>query len=405
MHKTTTKIGWQRSSMTFSLRSITTGKWLKTLHKVLALTFGIVFIAQGLTGALLSINSMMVETSPPNTTHNDSLTFGEVYDAVGNIRPHKHITFIQYHPDKSVYDVVLKEAQNSEKLVINSYSGNPVNTDKGTFFDRQWLLDIHAGKLPVAWLKPLLGIAAVAMIIVTITGIMRALPSKRILSISTRNTPAFMFSTHRSIGMIASVLLLVTAGTGVIMMFNQAIRTHVFSLMDHSPYPKPGLINTQGQLPKYQAEDINALAHAAIADIQADLGKQKAHNSSATQAQIQVSFISFPSQINQPIQVRMRQDNSWHRIGRTQVYFHPLTLKPIERYNEQHANPSQRFFDNIYPIHGLHFGNLNLSGIHILTCLLILYFSVTGVYLTLRGISFRRRKTRSITSITATQNQ
>lgn len=170
---------------------------------------------------------------------------------------------------------------------------------------------------------------------------------------------------HRDIGVVASPLLLVTALTGTLMIFQP--------LADTLLAPWAG--GTEAEAAEY------SVGAAADPDFAALMAAGQAAFPGAAPRRLQL-----PSEPGKPILLRLRQDFEWTPNGRSYAYLDPATGRLVGKEDPASAPTKQAIEEKFYPIHAAKVGGL-------LWKLLLTFSGLTLVLLgTLASWSFWFRK-------------
>ena len=215
-----------------------------------------------------------------------------------------------------------------------------------------WLFDLHHHLFAGEAGEIVTGIAGFAGLLFVVTGSLLWWRSRHNFGLRLwpkRMAPGPIVAQHRDFGILVAPLLLLSLGTGVLMVFNP-LRA---AIIGREVQPKITVVQTAG----------NASAGAML--LQA---KQNFPNA-------ELRRISFPTKPGRPILVRMRQPAEWTPNGRTQLAFDARSgaLGSVE--DPLSGNRAATVSEKLYPIHAAKAGGLTIK----------LLMTISGVALFLLG--------------------
>ena len=202
-----------------------------------------------------------------------------------------------------------------------------------------WLFDLHhylfAGKNG----EIVVGIAGLAGVLFTLTGIVlwwrtRRKFSPRLLPRSW--SPAAIVHHHRDIGIVAAPLLLLSSATGALMIF-PSLQRALFG---------EGLL----------AEAVTAPPRASSPVLSAALKQSKQRFPDAA-----IRRIVIPSEPGKPVSVRMKQPFEWTPNGRTQLSFDARTGALLSVQDPAEGSRGAGLQETIYPLHAAKVGGIWLK--------------------------------------------
>lgn len=202
-----------------------------------------------------------------------------------------------------------------------------------------WLFDLHhylfAGKTG----EIVVGIAGLAGVAFTLTGIILWWRTRRkfaptILPRSFR--AGRIVHHHRDLGIIAAPLLLLSCATGALMIF-PSLQRAIFG---------------QG----FEARDVAAAAPAVARPLTSALEQSKARFPGAA-----IRRISIPSEVGKPISVRLKQPFEWTPNGRTQLSFDAQTGALLSVQDPANGSRGATLQEMIYPLHSANVGGVWLK--------------------------------------------
>jgi uncharacterized iron-regulated membrane protein len=204
-----------------------------------------------------------------------------------------------------------------------------------------WLFDLHhflfAGKNG----EIVVGIAGLAGVLFTITGIILWWRTRRKfrLNILPRNwRPGAIVHHHRDLGIVAAPLLLLSSATGAFM---------VFPFIQNAFFGK-GLVHQPVAAPAAARADTRPIAAAL-------------EQASARFPEAEIRRVSMPSGPGKPIGVRLRQPFEWTPNGRTQMNFDGRTGALVSVQDPSTGGLGTTLQEKIYPLHAAKVGGVWLK--------------------------------------------
>jgi uncharacterized iron-regulated membrane protein len=218
--------------------------------------------------------------------------------------------------------------------------GATVAVWSGTGRPEAWLFDLHHHLLAGDTGELVAGIAGLAAVLLTITGLVAIWPARR--AIGARIWPRSarrgdMLAAHRNLGLVAALPVALLCLTGSAMVFSveaRALLTGFRSSGDAVAGTAP---------PPWQA--------ASDIDWSAGLAAAQAQFPQAT-----IRIARWPSDTSPAISLRLRQRAEWHPNGRTYVLVDGAASQTrIEADSEAHPL-GLRIYNALYPLHSSHLG-------------------------------------------------
>nr|MCH9690676.1 PepSY domain-containing protein [Gammaproteobacteria bacterium] len=339
----------------------------KRWHKWLALSFGWLFLLQGVTGGLLAleanidgaIHPQLLKPGQPNT----KVAFGQVYERVQQAYPDNRVIFIQ-RPSHGlgVYEIIL-DGVTGTRVYVDGLTGE-ITGERGAFtIPKNIFLILHTGVLGGEWLEGIYGLSGLMAIAMLIAGLVAWWP-KRLrqgLSLSARSGWLFAFTSHRVLGALMVLVLFPVVLTGTLLSFHHFVGDLAHYVTKETPPIEKPVLPPQ-PLRLYSRTEID----------------QAVQNASQEVPGAEPNFIVLPRRKSEPISVRLRQPGAWHPTGKSQVWLDPLTLRTVAVIDEHQVSKTQTGLNHLYPLHTGHFGALNLAALLGLLSASILYMGITG---------------------------
>lgn len=356
----------------------------KSLHRWLGLGLAVFLLIQGVTGGLLlygnRLDSALQPELNPAVAGTNRAAFDAVRAAAEAAAPDSQVIFIDRpRPGRSSYRVVLDSALGErlyfhpdtlELLVRRSVWAEPVDIIEA----------VHTGVIGGEALEILLGLVGLLCLPLLITGLIRWWPRRRwrsALRIQWRNPRVFLFTSHRAIGAVLSLLLLFIVATGVALSFHE-----------WSEKLASGL---SGEPPRMHRPQLGDAASPLSVDLSLDAlvsaARQRAGGG-------EPQFVILPHKPAQPVVFRWRFAKEWHPSGRSELYFHPRSGELIDAYLIDERNNTQRVLDSLYPLHIA--APLGAAGksVWLFAALGLVYFCLSGVAIWWYGWQRKRTSVR-----------
>lgn len=252
------------------------------------------------------------------------------------------------YPRETIYRVRLpQKPHDSLEVWLNSTTGQRVYVDPsngrllGSHDPRQsftgWLRRIHVELLMGNFGRTLVGLFGIQLLILCVSGLwmwrpgwhrltkVRSVPKKASLQVR-------MYLWHRSLGAVSAVLLIMSAGTGIAMTFDDAAQ-FVVSVVTQLPVPaKPPqtVISTPGDYGSLDSAARIAQSHLPAASIR---------------------WIWLPTPTNGTLVVRMRDPSEWHPNGKSYVYLDSNSHHVLGVIDASQATDVSKVTNYIYPLH------------------------------------------------------
>lgn len=234
-----------------------------------------------------------------------------------------------------------------------------------------WLFDLHHHLLAGHTGELVSGAAGIAAIVLVVTGLVIVWPSLK--NFAWRLWPRSaarrdLVASHRDLGVIFAVPILVLSFTGVAMIFSGPVKSMLYAATASAPSP--------------------ALERPAAGEGDVDWADALA-GAYAAYPEAAPRIASWPSKAGAPVSLRLRQPMEWHQNGRTYVYIDPATSGVLSTSDAQGLSRGDRAFNALYPIHSSGVGGFLYKLVTFLTGLTLTLLGIVGVW------SFAIRESRA----------
>lgn len=233
-----------------------------------------------------------------------------------------------------------------------------------------FVFDLHHHLLAGETGETVAGVAALAAMLLTLTGVVVWVPAWRAtrLRIWPRSGRRHdLVSSHRNLGLMAAIPILIFAGTGAGMVFNEPTQ----ALLAPGAPPAP-------EAPAVGTGDIDWTVALAAAQ--------------ARYPDAVIRMAGWPAEPGKPAQIRLRQPGEWHPNGRTRVLIDPATSGVVQTLDAQTLAPGLRAINAFYPVHAGMVGGWLYETVTVLSGVALAALGVIGTWSFL--IKPRRRRRR-----------
>ena len=214
------------------------------------------------------------------------------------------------------------------------------------------------------------GVAALAAVLLVLTGLVVWAPAWRATRLRVwpnSGRRGELVSSHRNLGLISALPVLVFCLTGAGMVFHDQAKA---LLASNAPAPPPP--------PAVETGDINWPAALAAAQ--------------ARFPDAALRMASWPAEPGKPASIRLKQPGEWHPNGRTTVLIDPASSRVVRVLDAQTLTGGERAVNAIYPLHAGAVGGWLYEGLTVLSGLALAALGLVGTWSFL--IKPRRRARR-----------
>lgn len=316
------------------------------LHLYTGLVVGLLLVLSGLTGSLLvfreeieeqvypELMPQLIKAAPPGKR----VSIQVVRDAVGRAYPHERPSSISLpHTPQQAYKVSMNDAHHL-LVYVDPYSGKILGAHRQADTFMGWIGLLHTELLSGERGEIILGIGAVLLICMGVTGIILWWPRNGKITSGFKVQWAapwkkMNFDLHRASGIYAAPFVLITAFTGVSLVFNETVA---------------GIINAVTLSPAQVAPPLSGPRRAEIPMPDLDRLLQQAEQilPAAT-----ATRITFPQTPQAPWVIRKKFPQESQPNGRNFIYFDQYTGKVLQVVNTTTAPLGIRIYNVLYPTH------------------------------------------------------
>lgn len=312
------------------------------LHLYTGLAAGLLLVLSGLTGSLLvfreEIEGLVYPELMKTAPRDERVPLQAVLEAVGRAYPQDRPFSIRMPRTPQQTYVVRMNGAHDLFVYADPYSGKVLGAHRQEDTFMGWIGLLHTELLSGERGETILGIGAVLLVCMGMTGIILWWPRHGKIS------PGFKiqwsahwkkvnFDLHRASGIYAALFLLITAFTGVSLVFNKSV---------------VGLINVVTQSPARPAPPLSEPPRAGVPTSSLDALLQQADHILPTAT---ITWINFPQTPQAPWVVRKKLPQESHPNGRNFIYFDQYTDRVLQVENTATAPLGTRIYNVLYPIH------------------------------------------------------
>ncbi|GGN61526.1 hypothetical protein GCM10011349_44240 [Novosphingobium indicum] len=321
-----------------------TAKSWKRLHRWLGVSLGLLWLAQGLTGALLVFHRELkhpAELTPGTFT---ALPPSRILGAARHLSGRPIDRLNASGEDARVVEARYHDAQGRKRIltldagtakILDREEQDPGSPFTGSFW--RWLVDLHVHILAGAVGELLVAASGVFLFASLCLGLRVAWPGAAKLPLiakirTWRSRPQRLYGWHRLVGMMVGPALAVVAMTGVYMAFMQGAGA-LFGFSD--PFEARFALPDTGEARQPQWDADQAFAFAL----------QRFPDGRLAQLQTPVERPGYYF-------VRLRRNCEWRSwAGRAAVLIDATSGRIVREYDPCRATWAHRLEDAVYPIH------------------------------------------------------
>lgn len=320
-----------------------TRKVVFNLHLYIGLAAGLFLVLSGLTGSMIVFREEIEELTHPElmetAVRDERVPVQEVLNAVKRAYPEDKPVFMRM--PRAPQETYLLKMNSAHDLFVyaNPYSGEVLGAHRQEDTFIGWVALLHTELLIGEDGKTILGVSALLLICMSITGFFLWWPPNGIKKISRGfkiGWPApwkkVIFDLHRASGIYTSLFLLIIAFTGVSLVFNKTVVDLINFVTVSQPRPAPPLSDPSG-------------AMGAVISLDALLDRADSILPAPT------TWITFPQTPEAPLVVRKKLSEESHPNGKSFIYFDQYTGEVLRIENALNAPSGTRIYNILYPIH------------------------------------------------------
>jgi uncharacterized iron-regulated membrane protein len=316
-------------------------RFIFQIHLYTGLLIGALITLIGLTGSLLVFGPEIDEVLNPNllrvSPQGEPVSIQMVIDTVRQNYPGHNLTRIKLPRDNQhPYEVWLNFAEGM-KVYVNPYTNQILGSRTNGNSIKEFLHVLHTEMLAGEIGKTVIGISAILLLLLIMTGVIVWWPGRKHLrrGLTIQREASWKrinHDIHNVFGIFAMPLLLLSAITGVYLIFHAPFERVVAWLTRSSPRPAPP----------------RAVSHNGEGFLPLD---RIVKNADAALPGVKTTWVVFPSSPAAPIIVRKKLPAEIHPEGRSFVYIDPCSGEVLLLENALQTPPGTRMINTLYPLH------------------------------------------------------
>lgn len=227
----------------------------------------------------------------------------------------------------------------------------------------EWMVEFHHHLFLHELGKELQGIFGIGCLLLIFSGIIKWWPRKRwskkdfsvrLSKPGQKQWGQTLWQSHRTVGVILFVPIVIAVATGTAMMYSEAVGSTLKTLFPQEGQQRPSI--TVPKLDSSSWQERFAATRQVMPDAQTKL-------------------ISWASN-----SMRMAHPEEWHKNGRTRIAFDPDTHQITEWTNVREQTLGYRLAQKVYPLHIANIGGNTYLTLIFLSGLALILLSATGVW-------------------------
>lgn len=356
---------------------------LLILHRYIGLVTGLFFLVTAVTGGLLLYKEAILFAWYPELREARASAERTVADGEALLLPllwqQRHETAVRWvrYPDAE-WPFYTTTYVNGDTAFFTG-AGEKVLTTQGNENPVTLIFDIHHHWLAGDAGELASGYVHIAVLLLLILGVYAWWPRswRKSLHLVLRGAAIKLhYSWHRVGGAVASVILLMAVGTGVMMVFYTPVQSALVAVFGGG-LPEP--------VERTVAVGDNAHHWPALQKVIAQ-----------TLPEGDTRMVSFPGNENQALVVRKRMPGEWHQNGRSFLYVDPYRAQVYSATDATQLGLGLRLTHKIYPLHSAGVGGAVYTAFLAVAGFVPLILVPTGFYIWWWKRQQRRSKRASV---------
>jgi len=253
-----------------------------------------------------------------------------------------------------------------DELLLHPTTGAVLGVWASTDALPAFLFDLHAYLLAGDVGHTLVGVLGLLALISLISGILLWFPRRRHLRLRdlwpSSGRRSKLLRSHAAQGAVLGVLLIVSVGTGVAMVFDDPIRTGLDAAFGAEGPQRP------------------SAALRVVQDSGPVAWPRVLARAQETFPEAQLRFVMPPRGPGMPVVLRLRQPEELHPNGRSYLAIDPHSGALLEAIDARERGLGPRIFDALYPIHAARAGWWGHRALLLLAGAGLLFLSLSGLW-------------------------
>ena len=320
----------------------TARRFVFKLHLYTGLLIGLLLMLSGLSGSVLVFRDEIEAVAYPEllvtAARGERIAVDDMLQRVRRAYP-DDLPFAIRMPRTPQQTYMVKFNGAHDLFVyVDPYSGRILGAQRQMDSPTRWISLLHTQLLSGEAGETALGIGALLLIGLCVTGLVLWWPRNGKISQSFKvqwsaHWKRVNFDLHRASGIYAALFLLITALTGVSLVFNKSVA---------------GLINSATQSPARAAPPLSGPLRSGMPTPSLDVLLQQADQILPAAA---TTWINFPRSLRAPWVVRKKLAQESHPNGRNFIYLDQQTGRVLQVESTLNAALGTRINNVLYPIH------------------------------------------------------
>ena len=315
-------------------------------HRWAGLILGLFLLVQAVTGTILVFRDGIDRWSHPALTvapTADRQPVQALLDALSRGLPDHEIARVDFPVEPDVAVQVRLKSQDGEAYLaaIDPYTATIVRHGGLPAWPTEAVFRFHNELWAGEWGHQLVGVLGLGLVFLLITGPIIWWPGRgrlrKGLSVTfRRGVNRGWRELHRSAGTIGAVLLLVSATTGVMMVWKEQLRTAIAAL--------------GGEIVEKPAPKVTERPAAALLPVDALIARAQ-----AAYGPTRLQQLRFPGKGGRVVAVYLDSDISSRPEASKQIWFNRYTGEDVGHYVAGAVPAGNEFVDWLFPVHNGHF--------------------------------------------------
>jgi uncharacterized iron-regulated membrane protein len=339
------------------------------LHRWLGLTVGLFLMIQGLTGAVMAFRDALEPVVVPSLIVPERparLPVQALLDAFHRAHPDADLTRAEF-PDAANQAVIFKSTIKKARWLtaVDPFDGRVVHDGTMTAWPLEFIFNIHEQLLSGPVGETLIGIEGLSLLFLAIMGIGYWWPGRKRLKQGFRvkldgSADLRWRTLHRAVGGGVAVILLMSATTGVLMVWKEQVRGAMNVVAKTESRPSPKVAKSEG---------------AAMVPIDPLIARAKAVYGDTPFRQLRFSSGG------RVVAVFLDSNRTIRADGTNQVYFNRYDGSELAHYIAGTQSGGAEFLDWVYTVHTGLWGGAVTQAIMLVTGLTLFGMALSGLWL------------------------
>lgn len=338
------------------------------IHRWLGLALSLWLLLVTITGTLLLYKNDLLILQYPQLEQTRVTTQQQAIDVMQSDAISEEARYVFVPTDLHPWLEVIEESgarayysADGELLVHREPHGDWIN----------WFIEFHHHLLLNDLGNELQGVFGLLALVIFITGLIKWWPKGKWQKRDFRVTLSLpkkkrwgqtLWQSHRTLGVVLFLPMLVLIITGTAMIYSQAFKTGlvtVFPQQHREPVDYSSMIERQNKLSQHLPADWTT----------------RLKQVSTVLPDVRPVMVYLNSD-----KLRMKQPEEWHPNGRTYVTFHPKTSQISEIVNYRDQNLGTKISQTFYALHIGEVGGLTYFSIAVLSGIALIWICISGVW-------------------------